>query len=221
MCGRFAFFASMDDIDELMPGIRVGYWPAPRYNIAPSLEIITVLNDGGRETSATRWGLVPSWAKDPALGSRMINARQETLAEKPSFRKPFARQRCVIPASGFYEWKKTGSGKEPYFIRLKSGKPMAFAGLYDRWRAPDGAVLVTSAIITTAANDAILPVHDRMPFMLRRENIDAWLAPEESTPAELAKLLAPADPGDIETVPVTTTVNDPSRDGPACIQPIK
>ncbi len=221
MCGRFAFFATEDDIEELLPGIHVNYWPAPRYNIAPSTEILAVLNDGRHETSSTRWGLVPSWAKDPALGNRMINARLETLAQKPSFRKPFARQRCVIPASGFYEWKKTGAGKEPYFIRLRSGKPMAFAGLYDRWRSADGAVLVTSTIITTAANDAILPVHERMPLMLRRENIDGWLATEESTPAELEKLLCAVDPGEIDTVPVSTMVNDPSREGSACVQPIK
>lgn len=221
MCGRFAFISSRDDIEDFLPGVVIHYWPGPRYNVAPSQDILAVLNDGRRETSAARWGLVPSWAKDPALGSRMINARLETVAEKPSFRKPFARQRCIILASGFFEWKKEDGKKIPFYIRLKTGAPIAFAGLYDRWRAPDGAMLVTGTIITTAANAAVLPVHERMPVMMRRENIDGWLAPGEASATELFKLLDTIEAGEIETIPVSTMVNDPTRDDPSCVQPIK
>ena len=221
MCGRFAFFASKDDITDFMPGLAINYWPGPRYNIAPSQDILAVLNDGRRETSATRWGLVPSWARDPALGSRMINARLETVAEKPSFKRPFARQRCIIMASGFYEWKKSEGKKIPFFIRRSDGAPIAFAGLFDRWRAADGTVLVTSTIITTAANSAIMPVHERMPLMMLPVNIDAWLNPGDAPAEELMKLLDTIDAGKLETVPVSTLVNSPAHDTPECIQPAK
>jgi putative SOS response-associated peptidase YedK len=221
MCGRFAFLASKDDILDFMPGIAINYWPGPRYNIAPSQDIPAVLNDGRREISAARWGLVPSWAKDPALGSRMINARLETVTEKPSFKRPFARQRCVILASGFFEWKSSEGKKIPFFIRQTNGAPLAFAGLFDRWRASDGTVLTTSTIITTAANAAILPVHERMPLMLRPGNIDAWLDPGEAPAEELMKLLETIDAVTLETFPVSTLVNSPAHDAPECIQPVK
>ena len=221
MCGRFAFLASKDDILDFMPGIAITYWPGTRYNIAPSQDILAVLNDGQRETSAARWGLVPSWAKDPALGSRMINARLETITEKPSFKRPFARQRCVILASGFYEWKKSDGKKIPFFIRRIDGAPIAFAGLYDRWRAADGTVLVTSTIITTEANSAIQPVHERMPLMMLPENIDAWLNTGDVPAEELMKLLGTIDAGTLETLQVSTLVNSPAQDTPECIQPVK
>ena len=184
MCGRFILSKEIGEIiaDEAyaMDFERI----EPRYNIAPTQDIAVVLNDGKRALTLARWGLIPSWAKDPAIGNRMINARAESLAEKPSFRVPLRRKRCLIFADGFYEWQ-TEPGrkrKQPFYLRLKSHKPFAFAGLWDRWQDPAGTPLTSCTIITTGPNDLIAPIHDRMPVILPRDARAVCLAPEEQPP---------------------------------------
>jgi len=221
MCGRFAFISPEEDIEELVPGVAINYWPGIRYNVAPGQEILAIIANGSAGTFAARWGLVPYWAKDPAIGNRMINARRETVAEKPSYRKPFRRQRCIIPASGFYEWKREGAGKIPFFFRLSSGKPMAFAGLYDRWRGPGGGELLTGTIITAPARGAVAEVHDRMPVILGGSNIIRWLDNGEGEPGDLKKILDANEADGIESHRVSTLVNSPHHDERACIEPEK
>ena len=222
MCGRFTLTIGEDELRQLMPEFIMEFGWQPRYNVAPSQTVATVRNDGRRAITATRWGLVPSWAKDPAIGNRLINARAESLAEKPSFRGPFQRQRCLILADGFYEWQKLpgGSGKQPLRIRLKTGRPFALAGLWDRWRDPDGSDLLTSTIITTAANRLLEPVHDRMPVILPPAAWDRWLDPGPVPPDRLAPCLQPYPPEEMEAYPVSPLVNSPAHDEPACIQPV-
>jgi putative SOS response-associated peptidase YedK len=191
---------------------------APRYNIAPTQKAPIVREDeDGRYLSLLRWGLIPHWAKDTAIGNRMINARAETLLEKPSFRKPFERQRCLVPAGGFYEWKKDGTHKQPYLIRRRDKAPIAFAGLYDRWVDLESRELVeTFTIITTAANELVHPIHERMPLILSPANFDEWLVSDEP-PVEL---LATPETTDFEAVPVSSWVNSPKHDDARCMEPI-
>ena len=182
MCGRFTLF---EPDKVLAKEFGVSDFPprSPRYNIAPSQPIAAVRAvpaGSGRELALLRWGLIPSWSKDPAIGNRLINARAETAKEKPSFRNAFRRHRCLIPASGFYEWLRWERGKQPYFVRMRDGHPFAFAGLWDRWESPDKGVIETCTILTTAANDVLAPIHDRMPVILPPREYDRWLDP--STP---------------------------------------
>lgn len=221
MCGRFTLKASPQEIAQLMPGLKADRWQAPRYNIAPSQQVATVLNDGNMEVVLTRWGLIPSWAKDPEIGNRTINARAETLLEKPSFRTPFQRQRCLILADGFYEWKHVpGQTKRvPFYFRLKSGKPFAFAGLWDRWKDPNGNLIITSAIITTRPNRVVSAVHHRMPAILLPEHYQIWLS-ETTPPIEILKsCLEPYPEDQMECYRVSTAVNNPAVDSPRCIEP--
>ncbi len=221
MCGRFAFFLSKEELVELAPGTAILYWPGVRYNVSPGQEVLAIIDNGPLVTIALRWGLVPSWAKDPAIGHRMINARRETAAEKPSYRKAFRRQRCIIPASGFYEWKREDSAKTPFFFKLASGKPMAFAGLYDRWRDSEGKELLTGAIVTAPARGAAAAVHDRMPVILSGKNILRWLDRSEEDPHNLEKTLDANETDNFEAYRVSRTVNSPFHDQPSCIEPVK
>jgi putative SOS response-associated peptidase YedK len=171
----------------------------------------------------TQWGLIPSWAKDPEIGHKLINARGETLDEKPSFRNSFKRKRCLVIADGFYEWKKVpGDGaKQPYYVRMKTGKPFAFAGLWDEWNDREGGVLLTSTIITVAPNKLIKPIHSRMPAIVRREQYGAWLSMEEDRPDRLKPLLRPYPSDHMEAFPVSPRVNSPRNDDPQCVQPLE
>jgi putative SOS response-associated peptidase YedK len=189
----------------------------PRYNLAPQQEAPVVVDGGARRLVVMKWGLVPSWSKDAAAGYRMINARAETAPEKPSFRGPFRKQRGLIPADGFFEWKREGERKRPFALRLASREPFAMAGLWDRWRAADGAELLSFTILTTAANPLVSEVHDRMPVILPREAEEAWLDPK-SPPEALKPLLVPY-PGAMEAVPVSLAVNNPRNDGPEVLRP--
>lgn len=220
MCGRFALLILGGALAEEF-GAAVPQGLAPRYNIAPTQPVLAVRavpGNGRREIVALRWGLVPPWAKDPSIGDRMINARAETVAEKPAFRSAFRKRRCLIPASGFYEWKKTGGRKQPHYIRRRDGAPLAFAGLWERW-APEGeAPLETCAIVTTDANDLLAAVHDRMPVILSPAAYDAWLDPG-ADPGRLRALLAPSPPGDLEMYPIGLLVNNPRIDDPRLIVP--
>lgn len=194
----------------------------PRYNIAPGQQApVILIMDGTREPALFQWGLIPSWAKDPSIGKRMINARSETLSEKPSFKRLLPRARCLVLADGFYEWRKEpgGEAKIPMRIRLRSGEPFAFAGLWDRWKNPTGGETRSYTIITTRANEALAPIHERMPVILTPEGEDRWLDPE--TPVEkLGTLLEPFPLDAMEAYPVSRLVNSPKNDVPDCIRPL-
>jgi len=214
MCGRFNLIADADAlVDFFELGQAMGL--QPRYNIAPSQDVAVVRETGGgRALSMLRWGLIPSWAKDPKIGYRMINARAETVAEKPSFRVALRRRRCLIPATGFYEWKVVPGGKQPYNIQLGHGRIFAFAGLWERWQGVESCT-----IIVTEANKAISAIHDRMPVILDPSDYKAWLDPQLQDTALLQPLLQPCPPGWINSYPVSPLVGNPKNDGPECVAP--
>ncbi len=220
MCGRFALEHSPE---QLMSVYRLSSSPAlsPRYNIAPSQKIAVVRqhNGGDRELAYLQWGLVPSWAKDPAIGAKMINARSETAHEKPSFRQAMRARRCIIPASGFYEWARVGKEKIPHYIRLRDDEVMSFAGLWERWKSPDGAELETCAILTTAANSLVKKIHDRMPVILHRDEFDLWLDRDTDDLSSLSELFHPYPSDQLEESVVAQDVNSPAKEGPDCIIP--
>lgn len=223
MCGRFTLTESGQ---VLMEELGLTWIPEdfrPRYNIAPS-QLILAARDGdeGRKAAMLKWGLVPSWAKDPSIGNKMINARSETVGEKPSFRRAFDRRRCIIPADGFYEWRKEGKTKIPVRFRLRDGRPFAFAGLWEAWRPPggDGEPLFTCTILTTTANELVQPVHDRMPVILSQESLDLWL--DRDVPGQgVTSLLRPYPAEEMEAYEVSTRVNSVVNDDPECIRPIQ
>jgi putative SOS response-associated peptidase YedK len=221
MCGRFTLTITPEQLQEAIPGLITPGGITPRYNIAPSQPVAVVPNDGQNRLDFYVWGLIPSWAKDPSIGSRMINARGETLAEKPSFRSAFRRRRCLIPADGFYEWKQnpSGKGKTPMYIKLKSGEPFAFAGLWENWNSPDGSNILSCTIITTSPNALMEPIHNRMPVILPREVYNRWLEPGEVNPAQLQELIQPYPAEAMTAYAVSTLVNRPENDLAACIQP--
>ncbi len=222
MCGRFTLTADLNAVQEAFPWMYVPEGLQPRYNIAPTQPVAVVANDGKNRLDYFTWGLVPSWAKDPEIGSRMINARAETLAEKPSFRNAFRRRRCLVLADGFYEWRASADSKRktPMYIQLASGKPFAFAGLWEVWNGPDGSQILSCTIITTSPNALMEPIHNRMPVILPPEAYPLWLLPGEQDPARLASLLAPYPAEGMHAYPVSTLVNSPANDLPACIAPV-
>lgn len=233
MCGRYAFFTPIDAVTRLFGVTEVhAHELAPRYNIAPTQEVPIVrlsafLDEAAgeaagharaRELALARWGLVPFWAKDPSIGNRMINARGETVAQKPAFRAAFSKRRCLVPADGFFEWQKTDAGKQPWYIHAVGGEPLALAGLWELWNPPDGgAPLASCAIITTRANEFMRPLHDRMPVVLDAEARDAWLSGDTS-PDQLQALLAPAAEDALEAWPVSRRVNSPFNEDPSLVE---
>ena len=222
MCGRFTLFEA-DKVLSKEFGVS-GVPPlSPRYNIAPSQPIAAVRTPHtgiGRELALLRWGLIPSWSKDPAIGNRLINARAETVREKPSFRNAFRRHRCLIPTNGFYEWQRQERGKQPYFVRMRDGRVFAFAGLWDRWESSDKDVIETCTILTTAANTVLAPIHDRMPVILPQAEYARWLDPALKDPDSLSPLLVPFPPEEMLAIPVSPRVNAPSTDDEKCIVPL-
>ncbi len=224
MCGRFTLRTPTHRLAEAF-GVRDLPNLAPRYNIAPSQDVAAVrrAEDGdGRELVLLRWGLVPYWAKEPAIGNRMINARAETVAEKPAFRAAFRRRRCLVAADGFYEWQKTADGKkQPWFIRLADDAPFAIAGLWERWKSPQGDAVESCTLITTEANETLEPIHDRMPVILAPDAWDAWLAPESASAGALTALLRPYTGDGLTAQRIGRLVNDPRSDEPACIAPLE
>ena len=201
MCGRFVLITDLSAIarDFNVSGFSIHF--SPNRNISPGQYIPAVIgSDHGNMMAAFLWGLVPFWAKDPSIGAKLINARSETLAQKPSFKNAFAKRRCLIPADGFYEWKKEGHKKIPYLFRMKSNAPFTFAGLYERWTAPDQKQLDTCTIITTAANAIVQPIHDRMPVIVPADQRQAWLSHTGSDVSRLLDILKPypAHPMEIE-----------------------
>jgi len=219
MCGRYTYFPREFsdlrltwDVDEVF-GLK------PRYNIAPSQKAPVIVHaDGKRTLELFRWGLIPSWAKDPAIGNKLINARAETLAKKPSFKGLLGKHRCLVLADGFYEWRKEGKRKVPMRFRLKSGEPFSFAGLWDTWKQTDGTPLRTYTIVTTEPNDVLRPIHNRMPVMLTNHDAIEWLAVDDEI-AHALTLLKPYPPEKMEGYDVSTLVNNPRNDSPECIRP--
>lgn len=219
MCGRFTLI-DLSQFTNLFPWILPpDSEPPPRYNIAPSQAIAVVPNAPEHKIDYFLWGLIPSWAKDPAIGNRMINARAETLAEKPAFRTALRRRRCLIPASGFYEWQKTpdGRGKRPFYLTLKSQEPFAFAGLWDTWHDPGGAEINSCTIITVPPNKLLASIHDRMPAMLLPEACEKWVDPAEHPPQVLQELLKSYPADQMAARPVSRLVNNPKAESPQCL----
>jgi len=221
MCGRFTLTTTPTDLREAFPDVEVDEDLAPRYNIAPSQPVAVIANTGVKRVELFRWGLIPSWAKDPSIGDRMINARAETLAEKPSFRAIYRKRRCLVLADGFYEWKQEpGSrGKTPMYIRLASGKPFAFAGLWDAWRPEAGDLVRSCTIVTTTPNQLMQMIHTRMPVILERDAYAQWLDPTEQLAERLDALLRPFAADEMTAYPVSRYVNRPQNDSPTCIVP--
>lgn len=219
MCGRFVLQSAVEIISQIFRLGRVDLSLAPRYNIAPGQDIAVVTERGGtRSLSLCRWGFLPDGVKDPAEGYKMINARAETVAEKPGFRQAFLRYRCLVVADGFYEWRTDGGKKTPVYIRLKSGKPMGFAGLCSRWTGPEGKEICTAAIITTEANTLVRPVHDRMPAIASPDRYDIWLSAGIQDRERLQPVLAPCPPGLLELYEVSSRVNSTKNDSPENIE---
>jgi len=221
MCGRFTLTTNLGAIAKRFGVARFLEEVGPRFNIAPTQTVIVVADDGTRHLTQMRWGLIPSWAKDPTIGNRMINARAETVATKPAFRVALRKRRCLLPADGFYEWQPVGRRKQPVYIALKSREPFAFAGLWETWTSPEGEEIRTCTIITTEANEFLKPIHDRMPVILTRDAEAVWLDPTIQEPARLLPLLKAYTAEDIEALPVSTQVNNPSDDSPECVRPLR
>jgi putative SOS response-associated peptidase YedK len=242
MCGRFTLRAPASLVAEQFGLLDVPPLD-PRYNIAPTQPVAVVRTAGlgavqeplpspvsgeglgvraassPRELVWLRWGLVPSWAQDPAIGNRLINARAETAAQKPAFRAAMRRRRCLVVADGFYEWQRTGARKQPYFIRMRDDRPFAFAGLWESWEGADHSALETCTILTTDANELMRPIHDRMPVIVSPDDYALWLDPANERPEQLASLLEPYRGDAMIAYPVSTLVNSPAHDDPRCIEP--
>jgi putative SOS response-associated peptidase YedK len=233
MCGRYTLSSPVEVIADLFeitfPSAplesALPEFPAlrPRYNLAPTQEapVALVREPGAPRTLALlRWGLIPYWAKEASIGNRMINARAESVAEKPAYRHSFKKKRCLIPTDGFYEWKKEGKAKQPYLIRHRDHMPFAFAGLWSTWRNPEGGLVETYTILTTSANGVIRELHDRMPVVLDRADFGLWLDPKVDDAERLLALLQPAPDADFELLPVSKAVNSPANDTADCVEPL-
>lgn len=219
MCGRFTLYTNIDHIlDYYEIENPVDFDFHPRYNIAPTQWILAIINDGKKNVAGyLRWGLIPSWAKDDKKASWMINARAETLLEKPSFRQLIQRKRCIIPIDGFYEWKQTSKGKQPMRILMKNQSLFSIAGLYDTWIAPDGTKISTCTIITTKPNRLVETIHDRMPVILRKEDQRLWLDRRHDNIADILALLKPYEEAEMTAYPVPYIVGNVRNDSPECI----
>jgi len=221
MCGRFALYRGLEEIKEAFQVQQVSADLEPSYNVAPTQDVaVVVQRPEGVSLEKMRWGLIPFWAKDPGIGSRMINARSETVHEKPSFKRPLKNRRCLVVADGFYEWQKVDGTKIPTFIRLKSQRPFGFAGLYDVWKPPDGEAITSCTIITTDANPFLQPIHNRMPVILPRPQEALWLDPAIQNVDELLSILTPYPAEEMEAYAVSRLVNSTQNNTPECIQPL-
>ncbi|MCY4063099.1 MAG: SOS response-associated peptidase [Chloroflexi bacterium] len=219
MCGRYTLTADADSIQLAFNLASVDGYELPRYNIAPSQQLAVITDRDPQALSYMKWGLVPSWAKDPKIGNRMINARSETAAEKPSFRTAFKKRRCLIPADGYYEWQKRGKKKIPTFIQHAERDLFAFAGLWESWKQPDESWLHTCAILTTEANEKLSPIHHRMAVIIEPEDYELWLAPRELVPDEWRPLMLGPRPEQLKFHEVSTAVNSPANDNPTLVLP--
>jgi putative SOS response-associated peptidase YedK len=219
MCGRFTLRTSPQQVAIQFDLAEVPEF-SPRYNIAPTQQILAVqLKDGVRHPAFLHWGLIPSWAKDTKIGNSLINARADGVSDKPAFRSAFKRGRCLVVADGFYEWRKDGKAKQPYFIRMKDDRPFAFAGLCEHWSKGETPI-DSASLITTEPNPLMATIHDRMPVILPKESWDLWLDQEFTSKEKLLDLLKPYPADEMVATPVSTTVNSPRNETPACIVPV-
>lgn len=224
MCGRYSLYADYRTLLERFEieetAVEESAY-ATSYNIAPSQEVLAVVNDGTKNRLGfLKWGLVPPWAKDEKVGYKMINARAETAAEKPSFRQAFKKKRCLVIADSFYEWRRTDEGKTPMLIKLKRGEPFAFAGLWESWKSPEGKVVNSCTILTTKSNELMGTIHDRMPVVLSKEGEKIWLDPKVQDPDVLGELLTAFDSKEMEAYEVSDAVNSPKHKGPELIKKV-
>jgi putative SOS response-associated peptidase YedK len=219
MCGRYTLTASPRVLEARFELSHVPGDLKPRFNIAPGQKVAVVADETPRELAMFRWGLVPSWAKDFSVGDRMINARAETVAEKPAFRAAFRDRRCLVLADGFYEWKREGKQKLPTYIRMRSGEPFAFAGLWESWRTTEGKEIRSCTIITTEPNELLATIHNRMPVILAIEDCATWLSRQPNSSPKLKGLLKPFSGEALEAYAVSRLVNSPSNDRAECIRP--
>ena len=221
MCGRFSLTSKGQRLRERFGLTEEPGEIAARYNIAPSQPVLVIPNRRQRLLRPARWGLVPQWARDPSIGHRLINVRADTLAARPAFREALERKRCVIPADGFYEWRRDGKQRRAFYVHARDGAPLAFAGLWDVWRPRDGGEPIASCtIVTTDPNELLSSIHDRMPVVLPPAAYDAWLDPHPRPAAELASLLVPYPAGALDAYEVSSWVNTPDHEGPECIAPL-
>jgi len=220
MCGRFTLSLDSEQIQKAFPWVAIPDNISPRYNIAPNQPVGVLPNDGTNRLDFYLWGLIPFWVKDISSAKRLINARAETLAEKPSFRSSFLRRRCLILANGFFEWQLQPDGKTKYpmLVRLRSGLAFGFAGLWDVWQSPDGSEIKSCTIITTQPNELMRPIHDRMPVIIDPQNYSNWLDSNERRPETLNSFLQPFPPENMEAARVSSLVNNPKIDAPECIE---
>ena len=220
MCGRFTLRSSPERVKREFQLQEEPSFEA-RFNIAPAQSILAVRQtEDEREAAPLKWGLIPSWAKDDSMSARLINARSETVVEKPAFREAFKRRRCIIPADGFYEWKREGGRKQPFFFSMRDGRLFGFAGLWDRWRDEGGKVIESCTILTTEANEVLRPVHDRMPVILHPETYDQWLDEDARAVESLRELLGPYPATEMTARPVSTQVNSPRSQGEDLIKQV-
>lgn len=222
MCGRYTLSESMAELEDFFDLFRPPQF-SPRYNIAPTQTVlaIRVSDDRQRVADGLQWGLIPPWADSAAIGSQLINARSESAATKPAFRRAFRERRCLIPATGFYEWQAVGKTKQPWHLSLKSGDPLAFAGLWETWSSPNGPVIESCTILTTAANEFLSDFHQRMPVVLNRETWGVWLDPDVQEPEVLLPLMIPNAADLWQRVPVSSLVNSVKNDSPDCVKPVR
>lgn len=223
MCGRYTLTTPPQVLAEYFGLDTVPTHLVPRRNIAPTqpVAVVRALPDGTRHLDLVRWGLIPSWAKDARIGTRLINARAESAAQKPAFRAALRHRRCLVPADGFYEWRKAGSRKQPYWVGFEGRAPFAFAGLWEHWEDRDaGHVLESCAILTTDANALVRRLHDRMPVILPPDAWSAWLDPRNEDTAALARLLAPCPEHGMIAYPVSRAVNNPRNEAPDLLEPV-
>jgi putative SOS response-associated peptidase YedK len=220
MCGRFSLKSTMQAISDEFDIKESDFNIDARYNIAPTQNVAVVIYDNGRRLTTFRWGLIPSWAKDPEIGNKMINARSETLLEKPSFKNAFKKRRCLIIADGFYEWKKSGQEKIPMYIHLKSEKLFAFAGIWETWKSTEGKTVHSCAIITTTPNELMSPIHNRMPVILTKKDESVWIDIPNPNENSLIDALKPYPSEAMVAYQVSKIVNSPANDTPYCIKPV-
>jgi len=223
MCGRFTLTVDPSELKDAFGDFIFPNQFAPRFNISPSQPVLAIPNDAKNKADFFSWGLIPSWSKDPTIANRLINARGETIAEKPSFRGSFKYKRCLIPVDGFYEWKAQGGEKTkvPYFIHMKDRAPFAFAGLWDEWHSPDGGTLRTCTIITTEPNELMATLHNRMPVILNQKDYAQWLDAAPQPPERLLPLIKPFPSDKMSAYAVSNLVNKPGNDRPECVVPLQ
>jgi len=219
MCGRYTLRSSIEKLAEALEVASIKTDVRARYNIAPTQKVAAVrVNENSREFINLKWGLVPGWAKEPEMGARLINARSETVTEKPSFRDAFRHRRCLIPCDGFFEWRREGTRKQPFYFRMKDEQPFAFAGLWEHWEG-DGEVIESCTILTTNANQVLAPVHDRMPVIVAPQDYELWLDTKTITPNKLTPLLRPYAATKMTSHLVGLGVNNPRSDSADLIAP--